>query len=451
MENIKQPAVAGTFYPSDADELRQKVQECLSHGLQVASVPKAIIAPHAGYQFSGQIAGSAYAVMQHVKDRIKRVVLLGPSHYVGFNGFAIPSYTHFATPLGNVPVDRLGVGKVSCLLEVQELDQAFEKEHSLEVQLPFLQELFTDFTIVPVLVGQAEPQAVASVIAQMWGGPETLIVISSDLSHYHDYNTAWKMDLQTTRAIELAQFETITNEQACGRIPIKGMLSLAREIGLTVRAIDVRNSGDTYGKKERVVGYGAYHFYPTNEKVGIYNTHQKQSLLKIARNSIEHGLQHGKPLEVEPNGLFKEQVQRATFVSLYLESKLRGCVGSLQAVRHLAEDVATNAFKAAFEDKRFKPLTSDEFEKCTMSISLLSPLSAIEFSSEEELLAKIRPGIDGLILQDEKNVGTFLPMVWHSHHEPNEFWRHLKLKANLPEDHWSDTIKVFRFTADTLH
>jgi AmmeMemoRadiSam system protein B len=260
--NIRPAAVAGQFYPADAAALRHSVVNYLEHASaisnnQVQSV-KAIIAPHAGYIYSGPIAANAYSQLQQNADNIKRVILLGPCHRVPLSGIASSSATAFATPLGNIPLDRILTEQLEMLSQVNCSDIAHEQEHSLEVHLPFLQVMLNDFTLVPLVVGECPANEVAQVLQLAWGGSETLIVVSSDLSHFHDYETARQVDKQTSHAIEQLKPENISNEGACGRYPINGLLTLAREIGLHVTTLDVRNSGDTAGDKNQVVGYGAY-------------------------------------------------------------------------------------------------------------------------------------------------------------------------------------------------
>jgi AmmeMemoRadiSam system protein B len=260
MPQIRPPAVAGTFYPADPRQLRSMVQSMLTEPKTEDILPKAIIAPHAGYVYSGPIAASAYARLRGGRDTIRRVVLLGPSHRVAFQGLAVSSAEAFATPLGTVPLDREASEALLQFPFVHRLDQAHAFEHSLEVHLPFLQEVLKNFSLLPILVGDADPRQVAEVIDWLWDGDETLIVVSSDLSHYHDYATARCMDQATSQAIEALRPEDIGYADACGRLPVSGLLIAARKHGLKGRTIDLRNSGDTAGPKESVVGYGAYVF-----------------------------------------------------------------------------------------------------------------------------------------------------------------------------------------------
>lgn len=261
MSRIRQPAVAGLFYPSDPQELRTQVHRYMDEAAREnAPPPKALIAPHAGYVYSGPVAATAYARLSMVRELIERVVLLGPSHRVGFFGLAASSADFFRTPLGDVPVDREAVKRILELPQVHELDEAHLMEHSLEVHLPFLQETLERFSLVPLVVGDAGADEVAQVLEQLWGGPETLIVVSSDLSHYHDYDTARDMDSAVTEAIEALEPEGVGYEGACGRNPISGLLRVAARKGMRAQTIDLRNSGDTAGPRDRVVGYGAYVF-----------------------------------------------------------------------------------------------------------------------------------------------------------------------------------------------
>lgn len=260
MGTIREPAVAGHFYPAEAAELSRTVEHYLDEARFAAgSVPKALIAPHAGYIYSGPVAASAYATLRSGHQCISRVVLLGPAHCVRLWGLAFSSAELFRTPLGDIPVEPVPE-EILAMREVCVSDTAHEAEHSLEVHLPFLQRTLGTFSIVPVVVGEAGPEVVAAVLDRFWGGPETLIAVSSDLSHYLDYRSAIASDHVTCDAIEHLCFEDLTREGACGRIPIGGLLLEARRRQLEVATLDLRNSGDTAGSKVSVVGYGAWAF-----------------------------------------------------------------------------------------------------------------------------------------------------------------------------------------------
>jgi len=259
MTTVRRPAVAGLFYPDDPAELREAVTGYLARAEgNTGAAPKALIAPHAGYIYSGPVAASAYARIASAAGTIARVVLLGPAHRVAFRGLALPGVDAFETPLGVIPLDGDAIARIRPLPQVVDLPPAHAKEHSLEVHLPFLQCLLGDFTLVPLVVGDAGARDVAAVLEALWGGPETLIVVSSDLSHYHDYATARAMDRATSDAIEALDPGRMDFDDACGRIPVSGLLRVAGRLGLSARCVDLRNSGDTAGPKDRVVGYGAY-------------------------------------------------------------------------------------------------------------------------------------------------------------------------------------------------
>jgi hypothetical protein len=253
------PAVAGLFYPDDPEALRRAVDGFVAAAPDADEAPpKALIAPHAGYVYSGPVAASAYAPLRAARGRVERVVLLGPAHRVPLRGLALPAAGRFATPLGTVPLDREAAERALALPQVRRDDAPHALEHSLEVQLPFLQRVLGAFSLVPFAVGDASADDVAEVIELLWGGPETLVVVSSDLSHYHDYATARRLDAETARAIEALRPDALGPDSACGRVPIRGLLVVARRRGLRVRTVDLRSSGDTAGPRDEVVGYGAF-------------------------------------------------------------------------------------------------------------------------------------------------------------------------------------------------
>ena len=260
--SVRSPAVAGLFYSDDSDSLADEVRGLLQEVEADGPPPKAMILPHAGYAYSGAVAARGYVRLRRVREVVTRVVLIGPAHYVPLRGLAVSGAETFTTPLGPVPVDRPSVERLLGLPQVTRSESAHLREHSLEVHLPFLQQTLEWFAIVPLVAGDATADEVAEVLDLLWGGPETLIVISSDLSHFHGYATARRLDADTASAIEAMAPDRIGDEQACGRVPIKGLLTAARRHGLVARTIDLRNSGDTAGPKHQVVGYGSFVFEP---------------------------------------------------------------------------------------------------------------------------------------------------------------------------------------------
>lgn len=260
MTVIRQPAVAGRFYPGDAEELSRTV-DFLLDTVRIGSggAPKALIAPHAGYIYSGPVAATAYARLRPYRDQYKRVILFGPCHRVPVPGLALSSADVFRTPLGDVPLDKSAMASIHSP-RIVVFDDTHEFEHSLEVHLPFLQSVLGSFTLVPIIVGNTTHDRVAEVLDALWGGPETLIVISSDLSHYLSYDRACAIDAETRQAIEDLEIRGIDHDVACGATPIGGLLITAKQRGMSVNTLDMRNSGDTAGDRRHVVGYGSWEF-----------------------------------------------------------------------------------------------------------------------------------------------------------------------------------------------
>jgi AmmeMemoRadiSam system protein B len=257
MLNVRPPAVAGFFYPAEPETLSREVAHYLAAAKEFAYRPKAVIAPHAGYIYSAPIAASAYRLLKPLRGRIERVVLLGPAHRVWVNGMALPGVAAFETPLGTIPLDLDAISGLADLPQVETLAAAHAQEHSLEVQLPFLQQVLGTFKLVPLVVGGATPAQVAEVLERLWGGDETLIVVSSDLSHYLPYQDCSQVDKATAQAI-LDMRSDLAGEQACGAHPLNGLMLAARHHGLMPHLLDLRNSGDTAGGRDQVVGYGAF-------------------------------------------------------------------------------------------------------------------------------------------------------------------------------------------------
>jgi AmmeMemoRadiSam system protein B len=258
---VRPSAVAGQFYSADADDLRKQVLDLLANvATPIKNIPKALIAPHAGYVYSGVTAAAAFATLRNGAQTITRVVLIGPAHYVHVRGIAAPTVDAFETPLGRVAVDASALDAIAGLPSVIQDDTAHAPEHALEVELPFLQTVLASFRVVPLLVGDATPKITAEVLRQLWDWPGTLIVVSSDLSHYHDYETARRLDATTASAIERGDWANLRPHQACGSRAIAGLLLETERRGLKIRRLSLCNSGDTAGSRDQVVGYGAWMF-----------------------------------------------------------------------------------------------------------------------------------------------------------------------------------------------
>jgi MEMO1 family protein len=456
---VRPAAVAGQFYPGDAEALARTVDWCLRHAAGPApdsalppptTPPKLLLVPHAGYVYSGPIAGSAYALLAPWRDRIRRVVLLGPTHRVATRGLAAPRSDAFATPLGQVAIDRAALDALSDLPQVGLSDAVHAEEHSLEVQLPFLQRALDDFTLVPLAVGRAAPEDVAAVLERLWGGEDTLIVISSDLSHYLPYAQAQATDQATIERV-LRLDPRLDHDEACGATPLAGALIAARRHGLQTRLLDLRNSGDTSGDRRRVVGYAAVAFEPraahtvraaAGDGAQSDDPDLGAALLARARNAIAQALGVAPgPAPAHP----ALHETGATFVTLKRAGELRGCIGTLHAQRTLHEDVQAHALAAAFDDPRFEPLAREEFASLHIEVSVLGAAEPLTVASEAEARDALRRGIDGVILEWRGRRATFLPQVWEQLPSPAAFLRALKLKAGLPPDFWAEDLRLARY------
>ena len=442
MISVRPAAVAGAFYPANPSELSRELDDMLgqSAGRGLApGFPKALIVPHAGYVYSGNVAAEAYDRLRPARGIVRRVVLLGPCHRVPVQGLALPDARAFATPLGEVPLDQAAMASLAGLSQVVVSSAVHAAEHSLEVQLPFLQRVLGEFSLVPLAVGAATPAQVCEVIEKLWGGEETLIVISSDLSHFHAYDEACAIDRGTVNSI-LEYSGDISHEQACGATPVAGMLLAARQHKLNVELLDLRNSGDTAGGRARVVGYASFAFW---EDAPAFGEAHGRALLAIARSSIEAALEGTAPKPLPDASWLKPA--RASFVTLTQKGRLRGCIGSLQAHRPLGEDVSHNARAAALADPRFPRLTRAELARTRVEVSLLSTPKPLAFADHADLIAQLRPGEDGLILECGGARGTFLPQVWETLPEPEQFIAELKRKAGLPASVSTAKCRIQRY------
>ncbi len=459
---IRPAAVAGSFYPADPTVLRRDVAAYLSAAVPLASTPEsvpplALIVPHAGYIYSAPVAARAFAALAARRGRIDRVLLIGPCHRVAVRGIAIPATAAFVTPLGHVPVDQAGLDAVRTLPQVTVSDEAHAAEHALEVQLPFLQQVLGEFRLLPLAVGQASSEEVAEVIERLWADDRTLPVISSDLSHYLAYGAAQARDRQT--ADDICAGRLLTRfDQACGALPVNGLMMVAARRGLDIRLLDLRNSGDTAGDRSRVVGYAAFAVIapPAAMKASSEassadaqpdtETVLGSTLLAMARQAIasQLGIVSTAP---RPDPALQPALAApgASFVTLQQNGQLRGCIGSLEAHRPLAEDVTANARAAAFADPRFAPVSAADYPGLTVEVSLLTPAVLLPCRSEGEALQALRPHEDGLIFSWRGHRSTFLPQVWEQLPDPALFLRQLRLKAGLPGDFWADDVVLSRY------
>lgn len=479
------PALAGSFYAAQPQELAEQVSAMLAQGrmgLRAAAAaglpkqaPKVLVLPHAGHRYSGAMAARGYALLQPYLAQIQRLVILGPAHRVALRGAALPGCGSFETPLGRLEVDTLAADALADLPFVSTSAQAHAQEHCLEVHLPFVQRLWqqaqplTAPRILPVLIGGLAPEQTAQLIERLWGGPETLILISTDLSHFHRYDEAQQID-QATCASILAMQTSIQPQQACGAAPLNGLLHLAARRGMSIHPLGACNSGDTAANnpqgRERVVGYASFALFepPSAASADELPAATGDYLLRLARHSLHQATGAAAAPAPDPAAPMALQQPGAAFVTLtqpslqrggQVQRQLRGCIGSLQARRSLYDDVQANAAAAALHDPRFAPVSAAEAPGLAVEVSVLGPARPLHVANESHALWQLRPGVDGVILQCE-HAGrvfrsTFLPQVWEQLPDPRQFLAHLKRKAGMPADFWSPAMQLQVYQVQAFH
>jgi hypothetical protein len=451
---VREPAVAGLFYPKDPAELSRVVDACLAGAgtMPFDGELKALICPHAGYAFSGPVAGSAYRLL--IGRQYDTVVVMGPSHYADLRGASVTDATVFRTPLGDVPISakspllaRSSPFALEARCDVQRpdwwpqssraapaVDTADTWEHSVEVEIPFLQKTLKSFQLVSVVMGQVDPAQAASALGKFIDD-RTLIVASSDLSHYYSYAIARELDEHCVKAICDLDIEAMETQEACGRIPILTLMHLARERGWKACLIDQRNSGDTAGDKSRVVGYAAIAFYaPAPE---TFTVADRKYLLELARKTVRAVASGGPLPEVSGASLAtKFTAPQGCFVTLTEHGDLRGCIGYIRAQGPLYKAVIENARNAAISDPRFPPVAPDEVDRLQIEISVLTEPQPLPFTSSADLLQKLQPHKDGVVLQIGARGATYLPQVWDQLPDKVEFLNSLAEKAGCDRTDW---------------
>ena len=448
--SIKEPAVAGSFYPGGKDELASTVNAYLSRAGAPAGEGRliALIAPHAGYQFSGQVAAYSY---RHINERaVDTVILIGASHFSSYAGASVLAEGRMNTPLGSVKInERIARSLLSDQAGVTVFREAYEKEHSLEVQLPFLQQTLRNFTVVPILMGAATRESFTHLVDKLTGilrkNDRAIIIASTDLSHYHDSRTAAGKDRKVIDAVTRMSVEDLQGllaggeGEACGGYPVLLTMMVSRNLGATNGILyKYADSGDVTGDHSRVVGYGA---------MGIYRSpladQQKQALLLLARRTVVDYVKHKKAPEPAMNDP-RLQANGATFVTINRHGSLRGCIGNIQPVMPLYRSVIRNAVAASSQDFRFPPVTPDELGDMEVEVTILSPLEPLTDIGE------ITIGTHGLYIVKGDHAGILLPQVaTENGWDAKTFLEQVCAKAGLPSDAWKDA-QLYRFSADIL-
>jgi MEMO1 family protein len=460
---VREPAVAGLFYPKDAAELTHQIDADLAAG-QPDAPPgelKALICPHAGYRYSGPVAAFAYKLL--VGRSYDTVIVMGPSHYAAVHAAALPDAKIYRTPLGDVPIAEVAKKLANlrpfalepfCLVQrpkwwreasrtAPDEDKADTWEHSVEVQVPFLQRTLKTFQLVPVVFGEVAPQAAAKALLQVIDD-RTLVVASSDLSHYDSYPNAQNRDHRCVEAICRLDPDAIGDEDACGHAPIRALLYVAQQRGWQARLLDYRNSGDTTGDKAQgVVGYAAIAFYaPAANPVAPpaaaqFTAADRRFLLDLARRTVREVVTSGKVPEVPAASLAAKFTEaKGCFVTLTERGELRGCIGYIFPNGPLYRAVVENARNAALRDPRFPPVTPREVDRLEIEVSVLTEPQPLVFASPEDLLRKLQPHVDGVVLQIGGRGATYLPQVWDQLPAKVEFLNNLAEKAGCESSAW---------------
>jgi len=449
-DNIRKPVYAGSFYPDTRNELETFIQQLLG---RVKPVPvnqppesslKALIVPHAGYIYSGWTTAHISLVLK--EKQFSRVIVMGLDHRVGFQGGAISDVSAYETPMGLIPLNRDAARLRQNKYLFQAVQVSDRLEHSVEVVLPFFQYLLKNFELIPIVLGQGQelPGRVADALDPLLD-QNTLLVASSDLSHYLPYQEAVLRDRDTVEMIlNLDADKLIQRENAaCGKASILTVINMARRHSWHPVLLHYSNSGDTAGDRFKVVGYTAIAFYGgSSMKIHTksprsLNEHQGQTLIKLARQTIAERLGR-RPIRVDPDSAKDAAFQdhRGTFVTLTIDRQLRGCIGNLDSTDSILDGIERNAVNAAFNDPRFSPLTADELDRVDIEVSILTEPKPLEYRDSKDLLSKLRVNVDGVILRKGSASATFLPQVWEQLPQPEKFLSHLCLKAGLPSDAW---------------
>ena len=445
MDKIKSPSVAGTFYPADKEELNSLINDFKQNSkTECKYSSRAVIVPHAGLVYSGQLA---YDTLSVLDKNIKTLFIFAPTHRVGFPGLCLSSYDEWETPLGNIEINQEINQELNENFFLDYFDESFAQEHAVEIQLPLIQSMFNNINIVPILVGQADINSVLEIIMNYWNNKDIGFVISSDLSHFLEDKDARKIDLMTAEMIETGDISQFSYKQACGAMGICALTAFASSQKYSLIRIGLINSSNATGDKSRVVGYGGWFLYEgeVNEYLKKYYSEEIKSLCS---ESIISKLEDRIINNIDLPNVFDEKI--ACFVTLEKQNNLRGCIGSIIAYQSLRDDLIHNSRAAAFRDPRFNPLEKDEIEDLSIAVSLLSAPSKMNFKDEDDLLRQIVSFKDGIIIKDKGCQAVYLPSVWEQLPDKKQFLNSLKLKAGMSADYFSDTFEAYRFYSEYI-
>ena len=444
--------VAGMFYPAEPESLNALIAGARKRARPDGGVaPKVVVAPHAGIVYSGAVAATAFGPWTRRAEPPRRIVIIGPAHRVAFQGIAVHPAAKWRTPLGEAPVAAVAHAELAKARAVFVDPRPFAGEHSLEMHLVMLQAMLpAQFEIVPLLIGDADPHHVAEALRVVWGGPETVVAVSSDLSHFLDRASAEAIDADTARRIETLDAPSFEGRRACGFLPIKGALEIAAERDMRASGLHLATSADVGADASRVVGYGAFALeYAASARL---QDADRELLLSACMAALGEATRNGgKPPAPALNATSPAlSPWRATFVTLTENEELRGCIGSPAPRRPLVDDAIANTAQAGFADPRFPPLKESELAGLRIDVSILSHPRPIPADSEARLVGALEPDRDGLILGVGRRRALFLASVWRQLPDGRAFVRHLIAKAGLETTSWPEGLEALRFRVESF-
>lgn len=439
MEKVKEPSIAGTFYSNDTVDLIKELETIKHESKNFYKTPsRAVIVPHAGFVFSGTLA---YEGINILDRRIKNIFIIAPSHHVAFEGLGLSGFEKWKTPLGDIEVNQEINNELIEKFGAAINNDAMAPEHSIEVQIPLIQNIFDGVKIVPILIGKARPEDIEKIISEYYPNPDNGFIISSDLSHFLDEENEKQMDFNAAMMIETGDIRNFQYEMACGAIGITGLVEFANKNRFSLIRVGLSNSAKINNDKSRVVGYGSWFLYE-GDKNELISKYHSDFVIGLCKTVIESAIKKVDLTIVYPQ-VFDEP--GASFVTIEKDGQLRGCIGSIIAHRPLVNDLIENARSAAFKDTRFNPVTEDELNHLKVSVSILTEPRRIFFENEEDLINGLTPNLDGLIIKDGDHQAVYLPSVWEVIPDKKEFLNALKVKAGLTPEHFSDTFEAYRF------
>jgi AmmeMemoRadiSam system protein B/AmmeMemoRadiSam system protein A len=451
-ETVHPAQVAGMFYPAEPDALNALFTDVRKRARPDGGVaPKVVIAPHAGLVYSGAVAATAFGAWARRAEPPRRIVIVGPAHRVAFPGVAVHPASKWRTPLGEAPVALAAHAELAYAPSVVVDPRPFVGEHSLEMHLVMLQAMLpAPFEIVPILIGDADPLCVAEALRRVWGGQETVVAVSSDLSHFLDRGRAESIDSDTRRRIETLDAAALDGRRACGFLAVKAALEIAAERDMRGTGLHLATSADVGADASRVVGYGAFALeYAASARLAEADRERLLSACMAARGGPAQT--SGKAPAPTLDGVWPTlSAWRATFVTLTENGRLRGCIGSLEPRRPLIEDALANTARAGLADPRFPPLQESELSGLRLDLSILSYPRPIAAGSESELAGALEPDRDGLILSAGRRRALFLPTVWRHLPDARAFVRHLMAKAGFEPNRWPERLQARRFGVESF-